>query len=122
MMITKIITQIGLLYIIYILGVWIQETLHLIIPGSIIGMMILFILLSTKAIKSDWIKEGSRFLIKHMALLFLPVTVGIISFLDLFIGNGFLIIVTVLVSTFLVMACTGIVSQQLENRKVQEHE
>jgi holin-like protein len=122
MRLIKIVFQVGLLYLLYTLGVWIQETLHLIVPGSIIGMIILFILLSTKAIKSDWIKAGSRFLIKHMALLFLPVTVGIISFLDLFIGKGFLIIVLVLVSTFLVMACTGIVSQQLEIRKVHEHE
>jgi holin-like protein len=122
MTITKIMIQIGLLYIIYTLGVWIQETLHLIIPGSIIGMMILFILLSTKAIKSDWIKAGSRFLIKHMALLFLPITVGIISYFHLFMGKGFLIIVIVLLSTFLVMASTGLVSQKLEKSKVHEHE
>lgn len=122
MSIIKIVVQICLLSVIYSLGVWIQDTFNLFVPGSIIGMLILFTLLSTQVIKTEWIKAGSRFLIKHMVLLFLPVTVGIISFLDLFIGKGFLIIVIVLVSTFLVMTCTGIVSQKLETRKVHEHE
>ena len=113
MNIVKVIMQVGLLYIIYLAGVWIQQTFQLFIPGSIIGMLILLILLLTRAVRQDWIEAGSLLLIRYLPLLFLPVTVGIITFLDLFKGKGLLLILIVIVSTFLVMVCTGIISQWL---------
>ena len=55
----KIILHIIFLYSIYRIGDWIQNAFDLIIPGSVIGMIILFVLLSTDLIKVDWIEEGS---------------------------------------------------------------
>lgn len=120
--IVNLVIQIILLYIIYLIGVWIQETLHLFIPGSIVGMLLLFILLCTNMIKINWFDTGAQWLIKHLPLFFLPVTVGIITFFHIFEGKGFFILVIVIVSTFLVMITTGRVGQGLVNRKVRENE
>ncbi|MBS4210397.1 CidA/LrgA family protein [Bacillus sp. FJAT-50079] len=115
--IVRMIIQISFLYVLYLLGVFIQKTFHLFIPGSIIGMLLLFILLLTNVIKQDWIKAGSLLLIRYLPLFFVPVTVGIMNYLDLFKGKGLVIIVIVLISTILVMMGTGWISQWLVRRQ-----
>ncbi|WP_249317141.1 CidA/LrgA family holin-like protein [Bacillus sp. FJAT-50079] len=117
MNIVRMIIQISFLYVLYLLGVFIQKTFHLFIPGSIIGMLLLFILLLTNVIKQDWIKAGSLLLIRYLPLFFVPVTVGIMNYLDLFKGKGLVIIVIVLISTILVMMGTGWISQWLVRRQ-----
>jgi len=120
--IVNVVLQIGLLYLIFLLGSWIQKTLNLFIPGSIIGMLILFILLSSRIVKQEWIEKGSVLLIKYLPLLFLPVTVGIISFPELFNLKGILLIFVILVSTALVMISTGMLSQRLLRKRRYENE
>lgn len=118
----RISIHIGFLYLLYFIGVTIQKTFHLFIPGSMIGMLILLLLLATKVLKAKWIEEGTAFLLRHMPLIFLPVTVGILSFLDVFSGRGFLLIVVALVSTYIVMIVSGLVSQKLAVRKERDYE
>jgi len=120
--IVKIIVQIGILYLIFLLGSWIQKTLNLFIPGSIIGMLILFTLLATGIFKQEWIEKGSFLLIKYLPLLFLPVTVGIMNFPELFNGKGVLLIFVILTSTALVMIFTGRLSQRLLRKRRYENE
>lgn len=85
----------------------------LFVPGSVIGMVLLFILLSLKIIKGNWIEIGASFMVRHLAFFFIPATVGLMSYPQLFMGNGFLLIVIVFVSTVLVMVLSGLISQSL---------
>lgn len=96
--------------------------LNLVIPGSVIGMIILFLLLAANVIKPYWIEEGARFMVDHLVLFFIPATVGIINFFDLFAGKGFLLILIVLFSTVLVMSSSGVTSQWLMARKEGNHD
>lgn len=89
---------------------------NLFIPGSVIGMILLFLLLSTNILKVSWIEEGAQVIIRHMILFFIPATVGIINYFGLFSGRGFLLIVIVLISTVLVMVGSGLVGQSLARR------
>src|SRR5699024_1878449 len=77
-----------LLYFISFIGNWVQYTLDLFIPGSVIRMILLFILLLTNILKVTWIEQGAQFLIKNLSLLFIPVTVGVIDYFSLFAGKG----------------------------------
>jgi len=115
--IIKIIVQIGILSCIYLVGNFIQQTLGLFIPGSVIGMILLFILLMTNVIHVKWIEAGSAFLNKYLAILFVPATVGIVNYLHLFAGKGFLLFVVVMLSTILVMGGSGLVSEWALKRK-----
>lgn len=85
-------------------------------------MIILFLLLAANVIKPDWIEEGARFMVDHLVLFFIPATVGIINFFDLFAGKGFLLIFIVLFSTVLVMSSSGVTSQWLMARKEGNHD
>lgn len=118
----KIIIHIGILYGIYWIGTWIERIFHLPVPGSVIGMILLFLLLQTNIIKLSWIREGTDFFIKHLTLFFIPATVGIINYLELFIGKGFLLVVITIISTVLVMAGSCLISQWLIRRKEWKHD
>jgi holin-like protein len=115
-----IVIQIGGLYAFYKLGEWIQQSLHLPVPGSIIGMIILFLLLQWNMIKETWFLQGANWLLSYLSLLFVPSTVGIIQYLPYFRGKGLFSVVTVMVSTLLVLIIAGGLSQIFALRKENE--
>ena len=53
------------------------------IPGSVIGMILLFTALCLKIVKPDRIKPVAKFLCDNMALFFVPAGVGIVNALDI---------------------------------------
>ncbi|RUS45888.1 CidA/LrgA family holin-like protein [Cohnella sp. AR92] len=85
--------------------------LHLPIPGTILGILILFALLELKVVKLDWIELGSKWLLAEMLLFFIPATVGIINYKSLVIHQGVAIALVILCSTFAVMLCSGLMGQ-----------
>ncbi|MFS0822358.1 CidA/LrgA family protein [Bacillus sp. 1P02SD] len=113
----KICIQIAILYLIYWLGTLIQGLLHTAIPGSIIGMILLFLLLHTKIVKEKWLGDGAQFLLTYLALLFVPATVGIMDYLSFFYGKGIITVAIVLLSTFLVMVISSVVGEKIATRK-----
>ncbi|MEH7384154.1 CidA/LrgA family holin-like protein [Bacillus sp. JJ1521] len=115
----KIGIQVAILYLIYWLGTLIKGLLHTSIPGSIIGMILLFILLQTKVIKEKWLGDGAQFLLTYLALLFVPATVGIMDYLSFFNGKGIITVAIVLLSTFLVMLISSVVGEKMATRKKQ---
>ncbi|MCA1032403.1 CidA/LrgA family protein [Bacillus timonensis] len=115
-----IILQVAIIYGIYLIGSYIQSFFNLFIPGSIIGMVLLFILLNIGIVKEKWLVIGSNFLLTHLALFFLPVTVGVINHLSLFTGKGLLAIFAVILSTIIVMVVSGFIGQFYANKKEGE--
>ncbi|WP_286171127.1 CidA/LrgA family protein [Lentibacillus populi] len=118
----KIFLQIAILYGVCLIGNGIQHVFHLFIPGSVIGMILLFVLLSMNIVKAAWIEDGANVIIKNLTLFFIPATVGILDYMDVFTGKGSLLIFIVLVSTVLVMAGSGFVSQWMMQRREVNHD
>ncbi|MCF6138333.1 CidA/LrgA family protein [Pseudalkalibacillus berkeleyi] len=112
--------QVFLLYGIYLVGVWIQESFHLTMPGSMIGMLLLFILLLTKMMPLAWVQEGCHFLLSHLPLFFIPVTVGVMEFGFVFKGKGLLLIPVVLASTILVMVISAKILEWLMSKELKK--
>ncbi len=111
-----------------ILGIWaageyissfIQSVV--IIPGSIIGMILLFLLLQFKAIKIDSIKEISDLFLDNMAMFFIPAGVSLINSLDLIADNIFVILISIILSTAIVMYITGIIVEKMIQKKSKEN-
>ncbi|SFK09474.1 holin-like protein [Halobacillus dabanensis] len=117
-----IILQIIGLYVIYLLGTLIQTTFHLFIPGSVIGLIILFALLSFKLVPDRWLKQEVGFMITHLPFFFIPATVGVMSYAYVFEGKGALLIFIGLFSTALVMGISGFVAQWMTRRREAAHE
>lgn len=116
----KIVIHMVVLYGFYIIGTWIQQLFDLFIPGSVIGMILLFILLMTGVLKVSWVEKGAQFMISHLALFFIPATAGVMNYFDLFAGKGILLVLIGLVSTLMVMVIAGHVSQWLMGIRERE--
>ncbi len=89
------------------------------IPASIYGMVIMFILLCTKVLKLEHVSEVGKFLIGMMGLMFVPGTVGIIDCWDIVSRSIWLYVIVILVTTAIVMAASGYMTQALRKTKVK---
>lgn len=101
----------------YFIGMWIQQYFGLFIPGSVIGLILMFILLSTGILHANWIEAGARFMISHLVLFFIPATVGLLNYYHLFAGKGVLLVFIVIISTLLVMVSSGVITEWIAKRK-----
>lgn len=117
-----LVVQIAILFLVYYIGTSIQQFFQLSIPGSVIGLIIMFLLLVTGIFPLRWIEQGASFMVKHLVLFFIPATVGILNYYTLFKGKGMLLFVITIVSTLLVMITSGLVSQALARERKLENE
>ena len=72
--------QVGVLYVFSLVGTWIQGVFHLSMPGSLIGMLMLFLLLSTRILPLKWFEEGAEKLIIILPLFLIPSTTGLMEY------------------------------------------
>ena len=104
-------------FLIIIVFAFVGELLHyfipLPIPASIYGIVLLFLALELKVVKVSDIEQTSSFLIAIMPLMFLPPAVGVIESWDLIQGAWLPYVVVTVVSTVVVMAVSGRVTQRI---------
>lgn len=116
-----VIVQIGVLYLFYVVGTWIQALLGLVIPGSVIGLVLLFLCLFFNIIPEKWIASGASFMVKHLIIFFIPATAGIINYYELFMGKGIIIVIITVISSLFVLVTSGFVSEKIVERKDPHH-
>ncbi|QCJ42645.1 CidA/LrgA family holin-like protein [Bacillus sp. S3] len=116
MKIIIIILQICILYIFSFVGTVIHNFFHLVIPGSIIGLLLLFLCLCLKIVPLKCIESGAGFLLSILMLFFIPTTVGIMNYSSLLSIHGALLVAAVLLSTILSIAITGTAGQFFEKK------
>ncbi|MCT4706888.1 CidA/LrgA family protein [Enterobacteriaceae bacterium H11S18] len=92
-----------LIYLCLYAGIALSAVLPIAIPGSILGMLILFVLLSLQILPAKWVKPGCHLLIRYMVLLFVPIGVGVMQYFDVLRAEFAPIIVSCTVSTLLVL-------------------
>ncbi|AFZ68706.1 CidA/LrgA family protein [Deinococcus peraridilitoris] len=73
----------GLLFAFTALGEGMARLLHLPLPGSVIGLALLWASLSARVIKLSWIERAADALLSVLGLLFVPAGVGLMAYLDL---------------------------------------
>jgi holin-like protein len=110
-----------IIYICLYAGNGVASLLPITIPGSIIGMLILFALFASRIVPVRWVKPGCHLIIRNMALLFVPISVGVINYTDLLSAQFGPIVVSCVISTILVLLTVGFSSHRLHGpRRVQE--
>jgi len=118
----KLFNQLAIILGIWAMGEYISSFLQNIItiPGSIIGMILLFLALQFKVIKLDNISYVGDLFLNNMAIFFVPAGVALIKSLDLISNNIFVLLMTIFFSTIAVMYSTAFVVQKMINRKTKE--
>lgn len=86
------------------------------LPGSIIGMGVLFALLQAGWVKAEWLRQLTDALMANLTLFLVPPCVAIISYLDLIADDWFPILVSASASTLCVLLVTGKVHQWIREK------
>ncbi|WP_334072267.1 MULTISPECIES: CidA/LrgA family holin-like protein [Paenibacillus] len=116
-MICRIVLQIAILVLFSLAMNFLAQALHLPIPGSILGIIILFALLKTGVIKLVWIEQGANWLLAELLLFFIPAAVGVMKYIPLLEHDGFRILTVVILSTVTVMVSSGLIAARIAKRK-----
>ncbi|MCJ8012860.1 CidA/LrgA family holin-like protein [Paenibacillus sp. KQZ6P-2] len=109
--------QVAALMIFTLLMNKLAELLHLPVPGSILGIIVLFILLETGIIRLEWIDLGASWLLAELLLFFVPAAVGVMKYIPMLKSDGVRILIVVIFSTFIVMASSGLLAAWIAKQK-----
>ncbi|MGB2078586.1 MAG: CidA/LrgA family protein, partial [Vibrio sp.] len=85
------------------IGNGIQQLLGVSVPGSIFGMLLLFLLLASGIIKREWVQPSAQLFIRYMTILFVPISVGLMTHFDMLQANAFTILLSAVGGTFIVL-------------------
>ena len=83
-------------------------------PGSVIGMVLLYITLRTGIVKEHWIRVVAVFLTDNMTMFFMPAFIGIMDLWGIISMNFWAWIAVLVLSTIVVMISSGYVHDIVE--------
>jgi holin-like protein len=83
------------------------------VPGGVLGLMLFYLTMQVGLIKLKWVERTAGLLLRHMMLLFVPLTVGIIELGPLLSRQALAITASLLVSLIAVMLTTGLLGRWL---------
>lgn len=113
----KYVHQILLIFLFTFLGEVLHYLIPLPIPASIYGMLLLFAALWLKVISVKDVSDAGGFLTANLAILFIPPLVNLIDYWDLIKGDILPMIVIVIISSLLVFAVSGWITQWFLRRR-----
>ncbi|CAM4261189.1 CidA/LrgA family protein [Vibrio neonatus] len=97
------------------LGNWLQDLFALSVPGSVIGLLILFVGLVSGLVKPHWVQPSASLLIKYMILLFIPISTGLMIHYQILVDNALAIIISTVFGTLFVLCILSLVLDKLLN-------
>ncbi|MGG1658756.1 CidA/LrgA family protein [Brevibacillus sp. NRS-1366] len=118
----RLIRGIVVLLIFYGAGMLASEWLHIPLPGNLLGMLLLTLGLCMGWIRMDWVEQASSFLVRHMMLFFVPIIVGVASYMKLISQDPWPILLSLILGPMVVMLVTGRVVQWYLKRHRQKAE
>jgi holin-like protein len=88
------------------------EAMGIPVPGNVAAVLLMFFLLQTRAMPLAMVEKAATLLLRHLALFFLPIAVGLVSFSALWMTSGLPILVILLVSALVGFVVTGRLCQR----------
>lgn len=116
----KYVKQFTIIVLMTFLGECLNRLLPLPVPASIYGMILLFLSLQTGILKLSQIEETADMLLGVMPIFFISPTVSLMSSIGVIKDSLLGVFVICLISTIVVMAVTGLVSQAIIRRDQKE--
>lgn len=112
----NIIKQIFTIVMFSFLGEFVSMLLPFSVPGSVSGMILLFITLHFNFIKMEQVEDVGDWLVNNMAIFFVPAGIGLMTNFDVIGAIWWQLIIIVLVSATLMMWFVGFVVQFVMKR------
>ncbi|MEJ7166500.1 CidA/LrgA family protein [Staphylococcus capitis] len=109
----KLVLQLALILLITFIGTEVQKLLHIPLAGSIVGLILFFLLLQFKIIPESWIDVGANFLLKTMVFFFIPSVVGIMDVASDITLNYVLFFIVIIIGTCVVALSSGFIAEKM---------
>ncbi len=107
----KYLKQFSIILFLSFLGELIHYLVPLPVPASVYGLVLMLAALGTGVLKVHQVKETSKFLIDIMPVMFIPAGVGLIASWDTLRPVAVPVLVITFLTTVIVMAAAGLVTQ-----------
>ena len=111
----KLLAGLAVLWLFLLAGRGLADLLGLPLPGSVLGMLLLWGALEAGIVRLGWIDTGARALLAILGLLFVPAGVGVVEYGDagtVWIGVAAVVVGGVLVT----LAVCGLLVERLAAR------
>lgn len=118
----KRITGVLILIVYHQLGEWLVRLAGWTLPGAVVGMLLFFLTLLALRKPPEMVTVGADFLLRHLALLFVPAGVGVVLLLELIRDQWLAMLVSLVISTVLSMLFTGWLMQLLMPKEHTPHD
>ena len=118
----KLYVQLMIIFMISLVGEGISSVFHLPVPGSIIGLVLLFLALQFKILRLRHISMVGNFLLANMTILVLPPAVGIMDKFQVIAPYLLPIILIVLGAIVLNVCVIAVVVQLIKTRFEGDYE
>jgi holin-like protein len=83
------------------------------IPGGVLGLLLFYLAMQFKLLKMKWVERTADLFLRHMVLLFLPLTVGLMEMGAILSKHALAITASLLVSLASVLLTTGLLGKWL---------
>ena len=118
----KLLKQFGIILLVTCIGEIIKLLVPLQIPGSIYGLVLMFILLLTHVIPLESVRNAAEFLIAIMPVMFIPAATGLINNWPQLKPILFPAVTIAILVTLITMAVTGKTAMFIIGRSKKEEE
>jgi holin-like protein len=95
-------------------GSWFVRAIHLPIPGSVIGLIVLALLIETRVLPLALVRSAAELLVRHLALLYVPAGVALLAYWGAVRHDLVAISAAALASLLGVLLVVGHVVQRME--------
>ncbi len=103
----------------YFLGELLSISIKGFLPGSVIGMILLFLSLYFKILNPENVRATATTITKNMAVFFVPAAVGLMAYWELVSNNLAAIVLAIAGSTVLTITTVALIQDKMEKRRKQ---
>lgn len=94
----------------WLLGERLSHGFHVPVPGSVLGLLALYLCLRVGWVKAEWVTSGARGVLSVLALLFVPAGAGVAAYVS---PAWWGVLAAILILTPLLIGLTGALVQRL---------
>ena len=105
------------IFLFYFLGEAVSYLIDGFVPGSVLGMVFLFLALFFKLLHPDHVRQTATLITRNLAVFFVPAAVGLMSYYELLAENWVAIITSITVSTIFVIVSVALIQEYMEKRR-----
>ncbi len=116
----KILKQMTIIGLITFIGELLNMLIPLPVPGSVYGMVLLFLCLVTGIVKLSQVEETANFLITIMPVMFVSPSVGLMNSYSTIADSVLVLLFICFFTTITTMSITGLIAQFIINKNKEE--